>query len=99
MITRTDVLAHLERGMRVGFLRGMRTYVPRRAPFVREAPSDGAFESYADMGAVPWPNHNEGQVGAGGTDGRTGAQVKGGLGEGGAITVLGGNETRADRLQ
>jgi hypothetical protein len=92
MITRTDILAHLERGMRVGFLNGQKTYTPMRSAFVRETTSDGAFETYADMGAVPWPALVSGQAGAGGTDGRTGAAVVGAVHEGGPITILGGNE-------
>ena len=92
MISRTDVLAHLERGMRVGFLKGSKAYTPLRAPFTKETTSDGAFETYTDMGALPWPEEISGQSGAQGTDGRTGGQVVGGLLEGGSVTVLGGNE-------
>jgi phage major head subunit gpT-like protein len=92
MITRADILAHLEAGIRVGFLKGQRTYQPLRSPFVRETKSDGAFEQYGDMGALPWPAEVSGQSGYGGEDERTGGQVVGGIHEGGAITVLGGNE-------
>lgn len=92
MISRTDVLAHLERGMRRGFLKGMNSYSPLRSAFVNETSSDGAFETYADMGAIPWPSQNGGQPPGTGTDGRTGAPQVGGLHEGGPITVLGGNE-------
>lgn len=92
MITRTDVLAHLEYGMRTGFLSGTKQYSPLRSGFVRETGSTGAFETYADMGALPWPRQNGGQTGSGGTDGRTGAEIAGGLHEGGPIVVLGGNE-------
>lgn len=92
MITRSDIAARLERGMKMGFLKGMQTYKPLRSAFVQETPSDGAFEIYGDMGAVPWPRANGGQGGPGGTDARTGAPVVGALHEGGAITVLGGNE-------
>jgi len=91
MITRSDVLAHLERGMRVGFLAGKQQYVPQRSAFTSEPSSDGAFEIYGDLGAVPWPAQTGGQ-GGGGTDGRTGQPSVGGLHEGGPITVLGGNE-------
>lgn len=63
-----------------------------RSAFVDEAPSDGAFEIYGDLGAVPWPRHNGGQKPGTATDPRTGAPQVGGLHEGGPITVLGGNE-------
>jgi phage major head subunit gpT-like protein len=92
MITRTDVVAQLERGLRTQFLKAGRTYTSIRDPFVRTAPSDGAFELYGDMGATPWPRQATGQSGSGGSDGRTGAPVVGGLHEGGPIVVLGGNE-------
>lgn len=91
-ISRTDVVAHLERTMRVGFLNGSKSYTPKRAAFTRTTPSDNAFEVYGDMGAVPWPQANAGQSGAFGTDGRTGGQQVGGLNEGRAITIIGGNE-------
>lgn len=92
MITRTDIIVSLERGMRSGFLKAQKAYVPRRSAFVRSAPSDSAFEVYGDMGAVPWPVQNGGQGGDGGTDGRTNAPQVGGLHEGGPITILGGTE-------
>lgn len=92
MITRTDVLAHLERNMRVGFLNGSRAYTPMRAAFTEETSSDGAFETYADMGDTPWPIQNGGQPAGTGTDPRTGAQQVGGLHDGGPITILGTNE-------
>ena len=92
MITRTDILAHLERGMRTGYLKGSKAYQSLRSAFVNETTSDGAFETYADMGALPWPEEVSGQSGDQGTDGRTGAPVVGGLLEGGQVTVLGGNE-------
>ncbi len=92
MITRTDVLAHLERGMRAGFLKAQKGYTPRRAAFTREVTSDGAFEIYGDMGAVPWPVQAGGQAAGGATDGRANKPQIGGLHEGGPITVLGGNE-------
>ena len=92
MITRTDILAHLERGMRVGFLKGSKTYTNLRSAFTRETVSDGAFETYTDMGALPWPEEITGQTGAQGLDGRIDAPQVGGLMEGGTITVLGGAE-------
>lgn len=92
MITRTDVLAHLEASMRVGFLKAGKAYSPMRSAFCEDVTSDGAFETYADMGAVPMPALVGGQEGSQGTDGRTGAQQTGGLHEGGEITILGGNE-------
>jgi hypothetical protein len=92
MITRTDILAHLERNARGGFLAAMKAYTPLRAPFCGQTPSDGPFEIYADLGAVPWPGQNGGQGGSQGTDGRIGAEQTSGLHEGGPITVLGGNE-------
>lgn len=92
MITRSDVVAQLERGVRVGFLKAMKEYTPLRSAFVDETSSDGAFEIYADMGAVPWPSQNGGQTPGTATDSRTGAAQVGGLHEGGQITVLGGNE-------
>ncbi len=91
MITRTDVLAHLEYQLRTGFLSGSKTYTPRRAPFVQETPSTGAFESYGDMGALPWPRQVSGQSG-GGTDQRTGAPIAGGLSDGGPVTLIGAQE-------
>lgn len=92
MITRKDILAHLERQVRVGFLSGKRAYAPLRSAFVRETPSDGAFEIYTDMGSPPWPRSNTGKQGAGGTDARTGAPVVGRMDAGRAITVIGGQE-------
>ena len=93
MITRSDILAHLEHGMRTGFLNGIQNYTPIRSSFVEEVASDGAFETYADMGQTPWPRQNGGQTtGNQGTDARTGGAKVSGLHEGEAITVLGGNE-------
>ncbi len=92
MITRTDVAAHMEHGVRTGFLNGLNSYNPLRAAFVDEMPSDGAFETYADMGDPPWPVQNAGQEGAGGTDGRTGAPAVNRMNAGGPITVVGGEE-------
>jgi phage major head subunit gpT-like protein len=92
MITRTDILAHLEYGMRSGFLKGMNAYTRLRDPFCRTVNSTRAFEVYADMGAMPWPRQNGGQPGGTATDARTGAAQVSGLHEGGPITVIGGNE-------
>lgn len=92
MITRSDIAAHLERSVRVGFLAGGKEYRPLRSPFVREVPSDGAFESYADMGMLPWPIQNAGMMGAGGTDSRTGATVTNRMSGGRQITIIGGQE-------
>lgn len=91
MITRTDVLAGLERGAKAGFLIGQKGYTPKRAAFCRDVPSDGAFELYVDQGAVPFPAQVGGQSGSS-TDARTGAPVVGGVHEGGPIVVLGGNQ-------
>lgn len=92
MITRTDVLAHLQAGARTGFLKGSEEYTPLRSPFVREFPSDSAFEEYADMGNPPWPLLNEGKKGAAGTDGRTSKPQVNEMDEGRALTVVGGVE-------
>lgn len=91
MISRTDVAAHLEAGAKVGFLKSRNAYRPLRAAFAQEAPSDGAFEIYTDMGASPWPRQAGGQSGSS-TDARTGAEQTSGLHEGGPIVVLGGEE-------
>src|SRR5438045_2179808 len=92
MITRADILAHLEASMRIGFLQGNNGYTPRRGPFVREAPSARAFEVYADMATTPMPRNNGGQTSSG-TDGRlVNTPLAGGIHAGGAITVLGGSE-------
>lgn len=92
MITRTDILAHLEYGMKKSFLKAGQDYTPLRSGWVREAPSSGAFELYGDMGAVPWPSANAGQAPGTATDSRTGAVQVGGLNAGEAIKVLGANE-------
>lgn len=92
MITRTDVAAQLERGVRANFLTAMKTYTPMRAPFTSDVPSDGAFEIYANMGELPWPRQVNGQNGSGGTDDRTSLPVTGGLHAGGPVTVVGGEE-------
>lgn len=91
-INRTDIAAHLERTVRTGFLLGGKDYQPLRSAFVREVPSDGAFETYADMGVSPWPRNNAGKQGAGGTDARTGAPKVGTPNSGEQITVIGGEE-------
>lgn len=92
MITRKDIAAHLEANVRTGYLMGMKEYQPLRSAFVREAPSDGAFEVYADMGSVPWPTQNAGKAGAGGTDARTGVPVAGQINAGRNVTVWGGGD-------
>lgn len=92
MITRKDIAAHLEKSIRTGFLLGAKDYTPLRSAFVRETPSDGAFEDYADMGASPWPIQNSGKAGPGGTSSETGAVKVNRLNSGGQITILGGEE-------
>lgn len=54
-IFRQDVAQHLEYGIRTGFLKGMKAYVPLRTPFTRETASTGKDEDYADLGVVPMP--------------------------------------------
>jgi hypothetical protein len=92
MITRTDIAAHLERGVRTGFLISQSAYTPLRKPFCGVKPSDGAAEDYAGMGASPWPVQNSGKAGNGGTDGRTGVPVNGGMNSGRQITIVGAEE-------
>lgn len=92
MITRTDILAHLEYGVRTGFLTGQKDYNPVAIPFARVASSDGAFETYSDLGASPWPRQNGGQVGPQGLNAQNNAVVTGGLHEGGPTMIFGGNE-------
>lgn len=92
MITRKDIAAHLEKVVRTGFLAGSKNYTPKRSPFCRDVPSDGAFEIYADMGAAPWPVANAGKAGLTGTDGRTQVPQNGQLNSGQQVTVLGGEE-------
>jgi phage major head subunit gpT-like protein len=92
MITRKDVVRHLEFGIRTGFLNGTQGYSPLRGPFVRDMPSSGAFEDYADMGDVPWPSHNAGTTGPAGTISGTSAQQTGAVSMGQGITILGGEE-------
>ncbi|RMD64631.1 hypothetical protein D6833_04165 [Candidatus Parcubacteria bacterium] len=92
MISRKDIAAHLERQVRTGFLLGRKAYTPLRTAFAGETASDGAFETYADMGNVPWPVQNAGVQGASGTDSRTGAPQVGAANEGQSITIVGGEE-------
>lgn len=92
MITRSDIAAHLEQSIRTGFLVGAKNYSPLRKAFTREAPSDGAFELYGDMGALPWPNQNSGKAGLGGTDARTGAPKVNSINAGEQVIVVGGEE-------
>lgn len=92
MITRKDIAAHLEKNIRTGYLLGSKEYSPRRSPFCRDVPSDGAFEEYTDMGAAPWPVQNAGKIGSGGTDGRISAPVNGQMNAGQQVMVIGGEE-------
>lgn len=92
MITRQDIAMHLERQVRVGFVAGASQYTSLRGAFAREVPSSAAFESYADMGAPPWPVNNAGKQGPGGSDERTDAAIVGQMNSGGAVTVFGANE-------
>jgi len=91
-ILRKDVLAHLEQNVRTGALIGKKDYTPLRGAFTREFPSDGAYETYADMGSPPWPTQNAGKAGDGGKDERTHAPRAGRLSGGRQITILGGEE-------
>src|SRR5437773_2061866 len=61
MITRTDIAAHLDRQVRIGFLNSQKAYTPLRSAFCGEVPSDGAFERHAAMGDKPWPVQNQGE--------------------------------------
>src|SRR3972149_11524330 len=92
MITRKDIAAHLEAGVRTGFLQGRTVYQPLRGPFVQERPSDGAFQDYADMGASPWPQQGAGKQGPGGVHGETGAPKGNQPTAGLSITIVGGAE-------
>lgn len=92
MITRKDILAHLEQSVRTGFTLGMRQYNPMRAAFCQDIPSSKAFEIFTDFGTPPWPNQNGGKLGSGGTDARTGAQVTGNIQAGQNVQILGGQE-------
>ena len=82
----------LEASVRQGFLMGTKEYQPKRSAFVREVPSDGAFELYGDMGTPPWPVQNAGKQGIGGTDSRTGATAVNTIDEGGQVTSVDGEE-------
>lgn len=92
MITRSDILKHLEYGIRTGFLHGVREYTPLRNAFSRDLPSDGAFEDYADMGDIPWPVQNSGKIGNAGTTGEAGTPKVGELTSGTGITIMGTEE-------
>lgn len=54
-IYRQDIAAHLNYGVRTGFLKGQKTYSPVRSAFVRETASTGKQEDYSDVGTVPMP--------------------------------------------
>jgi hypothetical protein len=92
MITRGTIPAHLEQNVRVNFLKTQKSYAPLRKPFVGETQSSGAYELYGDMGAVPWPILNGGQMGSGGTDERTGAPAAGTISAGENVKIVGGEE-------
>lgn len=92
IISRQNFPAHLEYGIRVGFLNGRKDYKSLRNMFVRQTSSSGAFELYGDLGSVPWPVLNAGKQGSGGTDARTGAPVAGRINAGGPITIWGTEE-------
>lgn len=92
MITRTDIAAHLDRAVRVGFLNSQEKYAVLRNAFVREVPSEAAFERYASMGDTPWPQKNEGQQGAQGQSPDGHSEVSAALGGGQGITIIGANE-------
>lgn len=91
-ITRKDIAASLEYGVRTGFTVGANNYQPIRSPFVREYPSDGASETYADFGSSPWPTQNAGKAGAGGTNSENDAVKVGQITGGQQIQLLGGHE-------
>ena len=95
-VTRTDVAAQLEYGVRTGFLTAAQNYESKRGPFTRETTSDGAFETYADMGTPPMPSTSPaaGLGGDGGTNSQNNATVVGGLHAGGSrhFNIWGGNE-------
>ena len=92
MITRKDILAHLERGVRTEFLMGMKGYTPKRSPFCSDKTSDGAFEDYVAFGAAPWPVQNAGGFGSGGTVAETGAKKTGRIDSGRQIQIVGTEE-------
>lgn len=84
MVTRTDVAKMLEYGVRTGFLNGKNDYSPLRKAFCRDITSQGAFETYADLGDLPWPRLNGGVMGAGPTVGH--APSNGSNAGGGSLT-------------
>lgn len=92
MITRPAILAHLERGIRTGFLKGQKSYNSMRGVFTREVGSDGAYEDYTDFGDAPWPVANAGKTGAGGTDAETGRIKVGVMDSGRSVRVVGIDE-------
>lgn len=92
MINRSDIAIHLERSIRTGFLVGKKEYSPVSKPFVRETPSDGAFETYGDMGVTPWPVGNAGKQGAAGTDSKLKAPKVNQMTGSTQIQILGGEE-------
>lgn len=92
MITRTDIAAHLDAQVRIGFTVGATGYRPMRSAFVEEFPSTKAFELFADLGDQPWPVQNGGKLGSSGTDARTGAQITGDLHMGAQPQVFGTSE-------
>lgn len=92
MITRQDIAAHLENQIRVGFLAGRKQYTPLRSAFVKETTSEGAFETYTDLGTPPWPVQNSGTQGAGGTDARIMAPKVNRVSSGQSVTIVGGQE-------
>lgn len=92
MINRSDIALHLEQSIRTGFLVGKKEYQPVSKPFVRETPSDGAFETYGDMGATPWPVGNAGKQGAQGVDPRLKVPKVNQMTGATQIQILGGEE-------
>ena len=88
MITRSDIAAHLERGIRTGWLLARGDYSRLTAAFVGERPSDGAFEDYADLGTTPWPLQRGGTLGASGTHGEPAGVKAGDFGAGAALGIL-----------
>ena len=83
MITRKDILAHLDRNVRMGFTVGLTSYTSQRGSFVSEMSSPQAYEVFADLGVTPWPVQNGGRKGAAGEDERTEAQKTGDIHAGG----------------
>ena len=95
MITRTDILAHLTRGVRVGFTVGMKGYTSLIESFCGSKTSDGAYENYTDMGSIPWPVQNAGKPGAAGTASEIGDAPKVGRMDSGEVVQVVGGEERA----